>query len=228
MSTSQTYPNDTWVLENLQTGDGNWVNLSPGGQTPTGRMWSVSAYESGGDRMLLFGGGYFQSSCFGDLRCLDPLSGTPTWTLLAPTGTAPSARLGATWALDDVRHRLILFGGNYSSANYNDVYVLTWDVGVEEHNVVAPKEHAITSYPNPFNRNIVLRLNEEQGSVSSVKVYDVQGQFITHLSVTGTELPVTVSWNGTDAQGVEVPAGTYFILIEMNEEITLEQVVKLK
>lgn len=228
MSTSQTYPNDTWVLENLQSSDGNWVNLNPGGQTPTGRMWSVSAFESNGDRMLLCGGGYFQSSCFSDLRSLDPLTGTPTWTLLSPTGTAPSARYGATWAMDNIRHRLILFGGNYSSTNYNDVYVLTWDLGVEENKATVPQEFTITSHPNPFNQSIAIRLGEGPGNVSSINVYNVQGQFIKNLAGRGLVLPANITWNGTDAQGIEVAAGTYFVVMEIGGETILEQVIKLK
>jgi|GEM_PF-1438096 len=228
MNTSQSYPSNTWVLENLQTGDGNWVNLNPGGQVPPGRMWSVSAFESGGDRMLMFGGGYFQSSCFNDLRSLDPLSGTPTWTLLSPTGTAPSSRLGAAWAMDEVRHRLILFGGNYYSTNYNDVYVLTWDVGVEENCVQVPQMYTINSRPNPFNRNITVHFDGGQGFVSSIDVYNVQGQFIKNLSGSGLRLPGNINWNGTDEQGFEVPAGTYFVMMEINRKITLEQIIKIR
>ena len=71
MNTSQTYPNDIWALENLQTSDGNWIQLSPGGSAPPGRMWSISAYDGPNDRMFLFGGGYFQSSALSDLRSLD-------------------------------------------------------------------------------------------------------------------------------------------------------------
>jgi hypothetical protein len=228
MNTSQTYPSDTWVLENLQTSDGNWVNLNPGGQVPTGRMWSVSAFNSGGDRMLMFGGGYFQSTCFSDLRSLDPLSGTPSWTLLSPSGTGPTARYGATWAMDNVRQRIILFGGNYSSSNYNDVYVLTWDLGIAESNNVAPHNIAVTSRPNPFNESVVIRCDGERGFVSSVAVYNVQGQFIRYLSSTGCMLPANLFWDGRDEQGLEVPAGTYFVVMEINKEIILEQIIRLR
>ncbi len=228
MNTSQAYPSDTWVLENIQAGDGNWVNLNPGGQIPGGRMWSVSEFDAQGDRMFFFGGGFFQSSCFNDLRSLEPLSSTPTWALLAPTGTAPSPRYGATWTMDNVRHRLILFGGNYSSSNYNDVYVLTWDLGITEHGAAAPSQYEVSVKPNPFTEQTMIKLEGSAGAITSVFVYDAQGRFIKKLSTSNIALSKNYIWNGNDESGNKAPTGTYFIVVKTDQTIIFNQVVMIE
>lgn len=228
MNTSQSYTNDTWMLEGLQTGDGNWVLLSPGGQIPSGRMWTMSAYDNSCDRMLLFGGGYFQSTALGDLRSLDPLSSSPTWSLLSPTGSVPSARLGSAYALDEQRDRFIIFGGNYYNTNYNDVYVLTWDTGVFEENPTPIDRLTISVEPNPFHVSAAINLHGTPRSVESMSMYDSQGRLIKRFSTIDKNVPIRITWDGTDERGQDVPAGTYFIVIESHEGRMFEQLVKIK
>ncbi len=47
--------NDTWALS-LSSDDGAWVQLSPGGSTPSVRDVMSAAYDPRNDRMVLFGG----------------------------------------------------------------------------------------------------------------------------------------------------------------------------
>ncbi len=49
----------------------------------------------------------------------------PTWKLLAPSGTLPCARYGASIAIDPASHRMILFGGSTFSNQLNDTWILT-------------------------------------------------------------------------------------------------------
>lgn len=52
-------------------------------------------------------------------------NGTPSWALLNPTGTLPSARSNAAYAYDEANDRLIIFGGEVmGTPKLNDVWVL--------------------------------------------------------------------------------------------------------
>ena len=227
MNTSMTYPNDVWALESLQIGDGHWTQLSPGGSPPPGRMWPVSAWDYPNDRMLLFGGGYFQSSQFNDLWSLDPLSSSPSWTLINASGSNPTVRTAPSLAHDKLRHRLIVFGGN-DVYNYNDVYTLTWSVGVSEGTAPTINRPVVSVKPNPFHCYTTINFESSKGLVSSMKVFDSQGRLIKRYSPDNEKLPTRIVWDGKDTKGSEVSSGTYFLVVETNEGKILKRVVKIR
>src|SRR5439155_282253 len=53
------------------------------------------------------------------------LAGTPTWTILTPTGTPPPARTAHSAIYDPVRDRMVVFGGGGASSYLDDVWVLS-------------------------------------------------------------------------------------------------------
>ena len=90
-----------------------WTQLSPTGTAPGGRWRHGGAYDVRNDRLIVYGG-TGASGTLGDAWVLANASGrggTPAWTALTATGTAPPARAGAVVAYDSIRNRLIVFGG---------------------------------------------------------------------------------------------------------------------
>lgn len=88
--------------------NGTWVPLATAGTPPPARRLHGAVYDSHADRMLVFGG-------LGDGGLLDDvwqltLSGTPTWSPLAVTGT-PGPRASFGCAYDAAGDRLIVYGG---------------------------------------------------------------------------------------------------------------------
>ena len=62
------------------------------------------------------------------LGCLGAMAsdaGAQTWSLLAPSGPAPSARAYHAMAYDAANDRAIIFGGASNCTPLNDVWVLT-------------------------------------------------------------------------------------------------------
>src|SRR5262249_26143358 len=103
--------------------DGNWTPLPAGaGSQGPGRFYHSAIYDPVKHRMVLLGGwdGTFRN----DVWQLT-LSGTSTWTQLAPSGTPPSGRYGFTAIYDPVRQRMIVFGGLDNSAVRNDTWALS-------------------------------------------------------------------------------------------------------
>ena len=99
--------NDVWALS--LSGSPAWTQLATTGTPPTARWGHSAIYDPVRDRMLVFGG--YDGHVFGnDVWSLN-LSGSPAWTQLTPSGTAPSGRWEHTTIYDPVRDRMILYGG---------------------------------------------------------------------------------------------------------------------
>jgi hypothetical protein len=67
-----------------------WADWTPRGESPSARAYHSAIYDPVRDRMVVFGG-YDGSTGLNDVWTLS-LLGTPAWTRLAPTGTAPCGR----------------------------------------------------------------------------------------------------------------------------------------
>ena len=128
--------NDVWVLSNAngQGGTPAWTHLTPTGGLPSARAEQSAVYDTGGNRLILFGGNPNVGSCFNtvsDVWVLTNANGsgpTPVWTTLLVLGqdhpiagtTVPcmTSRTIGWWCL----------GGNEACAPalsiFNDVWVL--------------------------------------------------------------------------------------------------------
>lgn len=105
---------DTWEWDGQ-----SWAHLSGG--LPAARLGAAMAYDSGRNRMVLFGG---SGDCFGGGQLLgDTWERSPdaTWTQVSTTG--PSPRVFSTMAFDSLRGRIVLFGGETAGGPMED----TWE-----------------------------------------------------------------------------------------------------
>jgi hypothetical protein len=114
--------NDTWVLSLDAT---VWAPLEVVGTPPSARAGHSMIYDSARDRMVVFGGS--SGSRLNDCWELS-LSGTPTWSPLATSGSPPEARFGHRAVYDPVRDRMLVFAG-LGSALKNDVWALDFAAG---------------------------------------------------------------------------------------------------
>jgi hypothetical protein len=122
--------NAVWVLSNAngQGGTPVWTNLvaegAPG--APPVRDEHSAVYDATTNRMTIFGGAN-AATLYNDVWVLtnaNGLGGTPTWTQLTPTGGPPPARLSHTAILHVASNRMTIFGGESSTADLNDTWVL--------------------------------------------------------------------------------------------------------
>lgn len=100
---------ELWELS--LSGSPAWTLLSPVGTPPPSRAHHTAIYDPAGDRMIVYGG--YSSGPSGptlaDVWQL-ALSGTPTWSPLAPGGNpGPGPRLGHTAVLDAERSRMLVY-----------------------------------------------------------------------------------------------------------------------
>jgi hypothetical protein len=126
---SSTYYNDVWVLShaNGEGGTSAWTKLQPTGTTPSAREGASAVYDPGSNVLVVYGGDA-GSSRFGDVWTLSHANGsggTPAWSQLSPTGTAPAARTSHTASYDSASNKMTVFGGATASGTLGDVWILT-------------------------------------------------------------------------------------------------------
>ncbi len=131
---AKSYFNDVWVLSNANGTGGSqaWTKLSPSGTAPTTRESASAVYDSTNNVLIIYGGDA-GGTPLGDVWTLSNANGsggTPQWTQLSPTGTAPSARTGVHGIYDSANNRMTVFGGFYHSVTLTDTWVLTFANGI--------------------------------------------------------------------------------------------------
>ena len=123
------YFNDVWVMTsaNGEQGTPAWHQLATSGTPPAARESASAVYDSVNNVLTVYGGDA-GGMPFGDVWTLSHANGsggTPVWTELSPTGTAPRARTGQSAVYDSANNRMIIFGGNYRTVTLTDTWVLT-------------------------------------------------------------------------------------------------------
>jgi hypothetical protein len=93
--------NDVWALS--LAGTPAWTSLTASGAPPAARAFHAAAYDPVGDALLVFGG----NTASGLQNDVWRLSLTPAaaWSLEAPWGVPPAARLMSSAAVDPARDR---------------------------------------------------------------------------------------------------------------------------
>jgi glycerophosphoryl diester phosphodiesterase len=94
---------------------------------------------------------------------------------------------------------------------YQDVKITT---GVNPHPSLPDYYSLSQNYPNPFNPTTTLNYTVTQGGLITLSVYDVLGRKVTdllHQRLNPGSYRVT--WDGTDASGLPVASGVYFLKI---------------
>jgi hypothetical protein len=114
------YNNEVWELS--LSGEPAWSQLTIQG-SPSPRAYHSAIYDPDGDRIVMFGGGDALPGVSAETWALS-LAGTPTWSLMAPSGPQPLARRKHGAVHDPVRQRMLLFGGE-AGDSFDDAWSLT-------------------------------------------------------------------------------------------------------
>ena len=128
------YFNDVWILSNAngESGTPAWTKLAPSGAPPAARESASAIYDSVNNVLTVYGGDA-GSANFGDVWILSNANGsggTPVWTQLSPTGTAPATRSGHSATYDATHNRMTVFGGFHLTKALSDSFVLSFANGI--------------------------------------------------------------------------------------------------
>lgn len=128
----------------------------------------------------------------------------------------------------------ITWTDNRVPEHYFDIYctVMEWpDLGVCEHNESNPQQ-LMSIAPNPFHTTLTMKINSIHGLLQNPKIviYDISGRLVKELSLLTAYslLPTVITWDGTDSNGVVVPAGVYFLRTDLQPHNVVHKVVKIR
>jgi len=118
---------DVWVLSNANGigGTPSWTQLSTSGtQPPASEIGQSVAYDPSSNTLITFGNG--RTNGVWVLSNANGQGGTPSWTQLSPSGTAPAARAANTLVYAAATNSITVFGGQDSTgAIFSDTWVLS-------------------------------------------------------------------------------------------------------
>jgi len=110
---------DVWILSNANGSGGTpvWTQLTPAGTPPTTRSGQSALYDAANNRMTVFGG-FHSFHTLNDtfvLTFANGIGGTPAWTKIASTGTAPGVGFHSA-VYDSSKNAMYVFAGSSSNA----------------------------------------------------------------------------------------------------------------
>lgn len=133
---------DLWLLSNANGVGGTaatWSTAQIAGTAPSVRGSVASAYDETSDTLILFGGGACSSTActlYNETWLINSVTTAPTWQKINPTGTLPLGLSNLSAVYDPAKNRLVIFGGNISTANppdpsarVNDTWALSNVIG---------------------------------------------------------------------------------------------------
>ena len=134
---------DLWLLTNangLQIIVPTWSKLTMDGTPPSARYRMAGVYDETNDCLIFFGGGSYSSSTatlYDETWVIRNVTTSPSWSRLNPDGTLPPAIIDASAVYDAAGNRMIIFGGNTSTAyspdpsgRTNDTWILSGANGI--------------------------------------------------------------------------------------------------
>ncbi len=112
----------------------------------------------------------------------------------------------------------------------NSIYVST---DVPRGNVYTLETYSLSSFPNPFYENTIIRVEGDGEPWESMQlfIYDLLGRKITTLRPHSTTLVnhYEFCWNGCDQTCLPVPAGVYFVYLSLNgRQLPAHRLIKMR
>ena len=86
-----------------------------------------------------------------------------------------------------------------------------------------------TVQPNPFSRETRIAFSTAVDVFTHIKIYDASGRLVRELL--GDRLDAgshEVIWNGRNQSGLKLPAGVYFVEIDMGNQFDVKKAVLLE
>ena len=208
------FANDVWALSLASP---EWTRFLPAAPLPQAREGAPGIFDPVENRLIVFGG-WDDATTRNDTWAFSFV--TSAWLDVSPS-VRPPTRSGSAAIYDPVQDRMIIFGGNSTLAR-NDTWAMRWlkrpirptiDPGdkVQAAAASAPK-FALMALPNPSSDRISISFSLPAAGRVSLDVFDISGRRVRSL-IDG-QLPTgahEMTWNGDNAHGNTVAAGTYFL-----------------
>ena len=85
------------------------------------------------------------------------------------------------------------------------------------------------AYPNPFNNEIKIPYKTNSNDIISAKIFNLKGQSVVELYSGKKEAGShSLTWNGLNNLGQEVPSGTYLLVVDNEQKFYTQKLLLLK
>ncbi len=113
-----------------------------------------------------------------------------------------------------------------------DIYfdsIVNPSVQINEQDMIFEKAFVTKIFPNPFYEETRIEFSMPVAGFVKFGVYDASGKLVNNLLGKYLEAGKhEVVWNGHNQSGLKLPAGIYFLKIEMKNQFDIEKVVMLR
>lgn len=82
-----------------------------------------------------------------------------------------------------------------------------------------PTLNSATTYPNPTQNNITIKLDFDKPEQYNIKILDVNGKVVKNFGGYSSEGVNNLDWNITDETNTRVSAGSYYAIIQVGENL---------
>ena len=103
------------------------------------------------------------------------------------------------------------------------------EVSVEEPNIMPAKFDLHQNYPNPFNPSTNIKFDLAENSHVSITIFNLVGQKVSTLVNRSLDSgSYTITWNGLDNNGNQLPSGMYFYEMRTPSYQSIKKLVLVK
>jgi hypothetical protein len=129
----------------------------------------------------------------------------------------------------DGKKEILISGGIYDGSRYyTNIYKKNFTDGIknEKNNKLTDK---IGVYPNPFNGQVKIQINNSKGGKAKVRIFDLLGRLQKTLINDFLDQGMhNLNWDGTNERREILPSGIYFIVLEKQDSFNCQKLLFLK
>jgi hypothetical protein len=221
---------DVWALS-FVSATPTWSQVVPSGTMPLPRFAAATVYDPTRDRMLITSGTDF-TDFFAETWALNFSGGAPAWSLLSLPGVSPTPRSDHKAVYDEMRDRLVFFGGLNPLGVLHDAWELDFTTIVDAAPIAEAPRAAITLAPvapNPSAGAAAIAFTLASPGAVRVTLHDALGRRVRLLSASMFAAgPQRLAWDGRDDGGSLVKSGLYFVRVESNGEAASGKLIRTR
>ncbi|NUN09992.1 MAG: T9SS type A sorting domain-containing protein [Ignavibacteriaceae bacterium] len=150
--------------------------------------------------------------------------------LISYTASTGNLRLSSLWNFGGVV-RLIITARDQGNALVRDSIFIYIDkfVGIDDENVIPEVYSLSQNYPNPFNPSTMIKFGLPKDDNIEITVFNIAGEQVRAL-VTGERKAGihTVSWDGRNDYGNQLPSGIYFYRMRTSSFNEVKKLIMIK
>ena len=146
-------------------------------------------------------------------------------------GTIDSYEQNPTWIYSEAGNYTVYLkvtDGDAQDVEIKEAYISTSLSGIEE-NIIPQKNKLYQNYPNPFNPSTAIHYELPEGSIVSLKIYNLLGVeirvLVNEFQAAGIK---TINWDGKDKNGNSVDSGVYLYTFKSNNFSQTKKMVVIK